>query len=167
MLALLCGCASSTPSLITFATESGAIQYFFPMTEWEGAKKSAIGAVCDITCRYEEGAVGIYNISFTWKGKDASMAPPLPSALYLTGDGTRYPLRDIALLFSSVEKRTTRITSAIDGADLLAVLRAASVTLTALIDGTEYHYTPSDRFLSYRDRVFADIANRDALHAGN
>jgi hypothetical protein len=165
---LLCGCASSKASLITFATESGAIQYFFPMTEWEGAKKAGVDAVCDITCRYEEGAVGIYNISFTYTGKNTGpAAPPLPSDLYLTGDGNRYPLRDVDLLFSNAEKRTTRITSAIDGVDLLAVLHSASITLGAVIDGTEYQYAPSDRFLTYRDKVLADIAARNTLNAGN
>jgi hypothetical protein len=160
------GCASSPPSLVTFATESGAIQYFFPMTEWKG-EKGGPGAVCDITCRYEEGAVGAWNISFVYAGKADRAAPPLPSALYLTGDGTECPLRDIGLLFSNAEKGTTRITSSVDGAGLLAVLRSASITLTAVVDGTEYRYAPSKEFLSYRDRVLADIATRNPQDPGN
>jgi hypothetical protein len=160
LAALLCGCASSNPSLVTFATESGATQYFFPMMEWKGEKTNTVSAVCDVTYRYEPGAQGVCNITFAYtKGKNPAV-PPLPSALSLIGGGISYDIRDISLLFSNVEKKQTRITAVINGDDFLAALRSDSLTLTALIDGTEYRYTPSGKFLSYRDKFLADIAGK-------
>jgi hypothetical protein len=159
------GCASAPPSLLTFATESGATQYFFPMMEWNGEKGHPFGAVCDITYRHEEGAQAVFNLSFTYTARTGAGTPPLPQAMYLTGDLARYALHDIGLLFADAAKRQTRVTSFVEGADLLAALRSASITLVALIDGTEYQYTPSKQFLSYREKFLADIAARDMLKA--
>ncbi|MDR1277123.1 MAG: hypothetical protein LBK02_00060 [Treponema sp.] len=166
LLLLLGACTSSAPSLITFATESGATQYFFPMMEWEIGKNS-VSAICDITYRHEPGSGAVCNISFTAAGKTDISPPALPSVLYFTADGIPYAVRDISLLFHNVEHQQTRITSILDGDDLLAVLRSASITLNALIDGKEYQYTPPKRFLLYRDKFLENLANRDRLDAEN
>jgi hypothetical protein len=165
---ILCGfvcffgaCATKTPSLITFPTESGATQYFFPMMEWKADQKD-IGAVCDITYRYESGSQGIYNISFSYTAKsNKGKVPSMPSALSLEGDGTSYALLNIGKLFSNPETSTTRTTSPVEGEDLLAILRSASIALIAVIDGTQYRFTPPKQFLEYRDKFLADIAVRN------
>jgi hypothetical protein len=147
--ALLCACVSSPPRLITFAAESGATQYFFPMMEWKGDKKD-IGAVCDITYRYEPGAQAVCNFSFTYTAKNAEKAPSLPSALFFTGDGVEYSLSGIEALFSDLQKRQVRVTSLLEGGELLAVLRSSSIELRAVFDGVEYRYYPPKQFLAYR-----------------
>jgi hypothetical protein len=154
-------CATRTPSLVTFAAEGGVTQYFFPMMEWQGDTKE-IGAVCDITYRYHSGSQGIYTISFRYTAKDAKgKVPPMPAALSLEGDGTAYPLSSIERLFANTETSTTRITSQIEGEDLLSVLRSQSITLSALIEGVEYRFSPPKQFLGYRDKFLTDIAVQD------
>lgn len=155
---LLCACTSAPPSLIVFATESGATQYFFPMMEWEGDKKD-IAAVCDITYRYEPGSTGVCNFSFTYTAKNAVEAPPLPSALSFTGDGVRYSLSGIDALFSDPSKKQIRVTSLLEGGSLPVILRSQSIELNAVFDGTEYRYYPSKRFLAYRDEFLLAIRN--------
>jgi hypothetical protein len=155
------GCATKTPSLITFAAEGGVTQYFFPMMEWKGDKKE-IGAVCDVTYRYQSGSQGIYNISFSYTAKEnEGKAPSVPASVSLDGDGTVYPLSGIETLFSNPERSTTRISSRIKGEDFLSLLRSQSLTLTASIDGAEYRFTPPKNFFEYRDKFLADIALKD------
>jgi hypothetical protein len=154
------GCATRTPSLITFAAGEGLIQYFFPMMEWKGDKKKEIGAVCDITYRHQSGSQGVYNISF--QSADKGKIPSVPSAVSLEGDGTAYPLSSIERLFANTETGTTRITSQVEGEDLLSFLRSQSLTLIAVIDGAEYRFTPPKQFLEYRDKFLADIAAQDS-----
>jgi hypothetical protein len=131
------------------------------MMEWKGDKKE-IGAVCDITYRYQRGSQGVYNISFNYTGKtDKGKVPSVPAALSLDGDGTAYPLSDIERLFANTENSTTRISSRIKGDDFLSLIRARSITLIAAIDGTEYRFTPPKQFLEYRDKFLTDIAVQD------
>jgi hypothetical protein len=150
-------CASRPPSLITFPTESGAVQYFFPMKEWEG-RKNDIKAIADITYRHEPGALAVCNFSFSFTGKTGGEVPPLPREVFFTGDGIRYPLSGIDTLFSNPQNRQIRVTSLLGGEDLLAVLRSHSIELGALFDETEYRYLPPKDFLSYRDLFLAAIA---------
>jgi hypothetical protein len=154
------GCVTKTPDLITFAAEGGVTQYFFPMMEWKGDKE--IGAVCDITYRYQSGSRGVYNISFSYAAKgDRGKVPSVPAALSLEGDGTAYPLFDIERLFADTETGITRISSRIEGEDLLSLLPSRSITLIAAIDGAEYRFSPPKRFLEYRDKFLAAIAVQD------
>ncbi|MDR1099286.1 MAG: hypothetical protein LBL28_02280 [Treponema sp.] len=153
---LLCACTSAPPSLIVFATESGATQYFFPMMEWKGDKKD-IGAVCDITYRYEPGSNAVCNFSFTYTAKNAAEAPPLPSALSFTGDGVKYSLSGIDALFSDPAKKQIRVTSLLEGDNLPVILRSQSIELNVVFDGTEYRYYPSKRFLAYRGEFLLAI----------
>jgi hypothetical protein len=161
---VLSGCVTRTPSLITFAVEGEkgvATQYFFPMMEWKADKKET-GAVCDITYRYQSGSQGVYNISFRYTAKeDKGKVPPVPAALSLEGDGTVYPLSGIERLYANTETGITRITSRIEGEDLLSLLRSQSISLIAAIGGTEYRFTPPKQFLEYRDKFLADIAVQD------
>jgi hypothetical protein len=158
---VLSGCATKTPSLVTFAAEGGVTQYFFPMMEWKGDKKE-IGAVCDITYRYQRGSQGVYNISFSYTAKaDKGKVPSVPTALSLEGDGTAYPLSGIERLYANTETGITRVSSRIEGEDLLSVLRSGSITLIAAIGGTECRFTPPGQFLEYRDKFLADIAVQD------
>jgi hypothetical protein len=155
-------CVTRTPNLVTFAAEGGIIQYFFPMMEWKGDKEE-IGVLCDITYRYQSGSQGTCNISFVYTGKlNKGKVPPMPAAIAVEGDGTAYPLFDIERLFANSENSTTRITSRIEGEDLLSALRSQSVTLSAAIDGAEYRFTPPKQFLEYRDKFLADIAAQDS-----
>jgi hypothetical protein len=147
--AVLGGCASS-PELVRFAAESGATQYFFPMMDWEG-KPAGVGATVDVTYRNEADAQAVCNITFTYtKGNDGK-APPLPGSPAFNADGVDYPLLDTKPLFTNPEKKQTRITSFLAGRDFLTLLRAESLTLRAVVDGTEYRYTPSKDFIKYRD----------------
>jgi hypothetical protein len=158
---VLGGCATRTPNLVTFAAGGGVTQYFFPMMEWKGYKKE-IGAVCDITYRYQRGSQGTCNISFSYTAKaDKGKVPSVPAALSLDGDGVAYPLSDIERLFANTENSTTRITSRITGEDFLSLLRSQSITLIAVIDGTEYRFSPPKQFLKYRDKFLTDIAVQD------
>jgi hypothetical protein len=158
---VLNSCATRTPNLVTFAAEGGVTQYFFPMMEWKGDKKE-IGAVCDITYRYQRGSEGVYNISFSYTAKaDKGKVPSVPAALSLEGDGTAYPLSDIERLFANTENSTTRITSLIKGEDFLSLIKARSITLIAAIGGTEYRFTPPKQFFEYRDKFLADITVQD------
>lgn len=157
VLPILGACASSTPSLITFASESGAVQYFFPMREWEGEEKG-IKAVADITYRYEAGAVAVCNFSFIYPGKAGGKAPPLPQEVSFTGDGVEYSLSGIKPLFSDPGKGLIRITALLGGEDLLALLGAQAIGLRARFDGTEYRYYPPKDFLRYRDLFLAAIS---------
>jgi hypothetical protein len=154
-------CATRTPNLVTFAAEGGT-QYFFPMMEWQGGDKKEIGAVCDITYRYQSGSQGVYNISFRYTAKEAKgKVPSVPAALSLEGDGTAYPLSGIERLYANTETGVTRISSRIEGEDLLSVLRSQSITLIAAIDGAEYRFSPPKQFLEYRDKFLVDIAVQD------
>jgi hypothetical protein len=154
-------CATKTPSLISFVAEGGITQYFFPMMEWQGGKKE-IGAVCDITYRYQRGSQGVYNISFRYTAKEAKgKVPSVPTALSLEGDGTVYPLSGIEKFYANTETGVTRISSRIEGEDLLSVLRSQSITLIAAIDGVEYRFSPPKQFLEYRDKFLTDIAVQD------
>lgn len=158
VLLLLGACASQHPSLITFPTGSGAIQYFFPMKEWDG-RKNSINAIADITYRHEPGAFAICNFSFSRAGKKAGEgAPSLPQEVSFTGDGLEYPLSGIKILFSNLEQRQIRITALLEGEKLLALLGAQSIELSALFDGVEYRYYPPRDFLSYRDLFLTAIA---------
>jgi hypothetical protein len=148
---VLGGCASSPSRLIQFATESGAVQYFFPMMDWEG-NPDGIGATVDVTYRDEPGARAVCNITFSYTGKDSDgKAPSVPASIVFTGDGIAYPLLESKPLFINAEKKQTRITSFLEGRDFLALLRAQSLVLQSLIDETEYQYTPSKDFIKYRD----------------
>jgi hypothetical protein len=149
-------CASSGPSLISFATESGAVQYFFPMREWKG-DSGHISAVSDITYRHEAETSAICNFSFAYTGKTGESVPPLPSEIFFAGDGARYPLSGIAALFSDPQNQQIRVTALLEGENLLAVLRSQTIELYAVFDDTEYRYTPSKDFLSYRDALLAEI----------
>jgi hypothetical protein len=159
-LSLGLSACNSAPNLITFPTPSGGIQYFFPMMEWRGDTKD-IGATCDITYRHEPGSQGVYNITFTYTSKtNQGKVPPVSSDLTLTGDGVNYSLTNIETLFSDAAKSQTRITSQIDGDALFTFLKAQSIGLTAVLDGTEYRFTPPKAFFSYRDKFLADTAAR-------
>jgi hypothetical protein len=158
-------CSSSPSSLFIYPAPGGGIQYFFPMMEWQGDSKDmgaaihAIGATCDITYPYGPGSQGIYNISFTYISKaDTGKIPSVPSAITVTGDGVDYALTNIEILFS--EGGRTRITSKIDGDDLFTLLKAQSISLTAVLDETEYRFTPPKAFFSYRDEFLTDVATR-------
>jgi hypothetical protein len=149
----LSACASLVPDLFIFPTPTGGIQYFFPIMEWKGDSKD-IGAAGDITYRHETGFPGTYNITFSKPGTVLSA----PSAITLTGDGVDYTLTNIEILFS--EDSQTRITSQIDGDALFTLLKAQSISLTAVLDGTEYRFTPPKVFYNYRDKFAVDAAAR-------
>jgi hypothetical protein len=156
VLPILGACGSSAPSLITFASESGAVQYFFPMKEW--GEEKGIKAVADITYRYEAGSVAVCNFSFIYTPKAGGKAPPLPTEVSFIGDGVEYSLSGIKSLFSDPGKGQIRITALLGGEDLLAVLRSQSIGLSARFEGTEYRYYPPKDFLRYRDQFLLTIA---------
>jgi hypothetical protein len=140
-----------------FPTETGATQYFFPGTEWKGSK--GIGVTCDITYRYEPDASAIYNITFFYPGNaNKGSVPSLPSSIVLSGDGVSAAFSDMEILFSNAERKQLRVTSLVSGEALISVLKSPSITLTAVIGGSEYTYSPPKEFLSYRDEFFTAIA---------
>jgi hypothetical protein len=127
------------------------------MREWEG-RKNDIKAIADITYRHEPGTLAICNFSFGYTGKAGEGAPPLPREIFFYGDGIRYSLSGIDTFFSNPQNKQIRVTSLLEGEDLLAVLRSQSIELGALFNETEYRYYPPKDFLSYRDAFLTAIA---------
>jgi hypothetical protein len=156
----LLSCASKAPSLIRFATEEGATQYYFPMMVWK-QESGTIKAECDFTYRYQTGSDAVCNISFVFEKGNEGVFPGLPASAFFEAGGKQYPLRGISSLFSDGQKKTQRITSTLPGEEFLELIKHDELALNASIDGSGYRFIAPKKFFPYRDEVLSSMNSQE------
>jgi hypothetical protein len=156
----LLSCASRAPSLIRFATEEGATQYYFPIMVWK-QESGNIKAECDFTYRYQTGSDAVCNISFIFEKGNEGAFPGFPASASFEAGGKQYSLRGISSLFSDGQRKTQRITSTLPGEEFLELIKNDELALNASIDGTEYRFIAPKKFFPYRNEALSSMNGQE------
>jgi hypothetical protein len=125
--------------------EEGVYLYFIPPSTWSVAEAGGLRVSLDITCRGEEGAPAVCNISFF----GAEKTPEEVTAIAFTGEGGSAvrPLAGIKTMFVTPERNERRITSSIPAGELRKALEEETILLQFTLEGTRHTASPPELFL--------------------
>jgi len=142
----------TTPPLISFFAGDGIIQHFLSPTNWTSNSKNS-RARADVTYRTGVDTPATVNVSFYGN----KTVPRNVKDVSLRGMGIECPLETISVFFADPEKNELRISFSADRDKFVNVMRAREITLTAVVDGAAYVYTPEKDFYKLKDKFLVSI----------
>jgi len=143
----------TTPPLISFYVGDGVIQLFLSPTYWTSTPKNSIAAP-DVTYRTGVDTPATVNISFYGN----KTTPRSARDVSLHGMGIDCPLETISVLFADPEKNELRVSFSADREKFVDILKTRQITLTAVVDGVSYVYTPEKNFYNLKDKFLVSIS---------